>query len=293
MITEVIQSYGLLLPTADALTPPSVRIFMLSTLQAHSSTGAFPLPLRILKNGHKHLWSPGTSRLVRLFMVMLVLSLVWSGDAAATPDTLSVSPVTMPSATAGAAFAQQMSASGGTAPYTYGGAVPAGMNLTPGGLFYGTPTEGGSFNLVITVTDSTLLIGSRTYSSFTIVPATIALLPATLMTMNVGTGFNQTLTAYGGTAPYKFAFTGALPDGLSLGSDGVITGTPSRASTFNFTVMATDSSGGSGPYSGKRSYTVTVGPAAVPLAGNVNATVAYGSPANPITLNLSGGRQPR
>ena len=61
------------------------------------------------------------------------------------------------------------------------------------------------------------------------------------------------------------------------------------AGPFNFTVTATDSSTGTGaPYTGSSAYSVTVA-AGAPVAGAVSATVAYGSSANPITLNLGGG----
>jgi hypothetical protein len=51
----------------------------------------------------------------------------------------------------------------------------------------------------------------------------------------------------GGTPPYTWTVTaGALPAGLSLGSGtGYITGTPTVAGTYNFTVQVTDSAAGS------------------------------------------------
>ena len=75
---------------------------------------------------------------------------------------------------------------------------------------------------------------------------------------------------------------------MSLASNGTLSGTPTAAGAYNFTVTATDSSTGVGPYSGARAYSGTVA-AGAPIAGAVSATVAYGSSANPITLNLSGG----
>jgi uncharacterized protein (TIGR03437 family) len=91
-------------------------------------------------------------------------------------------------------------------------------------------------------------------ASFTVCPA-IALSPATLPEGVGGTAYNQTLTASGGTAPYSFAvMAGALPGGLSLSAGGALTGMPSVAGTFNFTIAATDAGG----CTGARSYTVTV-----------------------------------
>lgn len=56
-----------------------------------------------------------------------------------------------------------------------------------------------------------------------------------------GVSYSQILTGAGGTAPYSWSIVaGALPPGLSLSNGGVISGTPTTASTFNFTVRITD-----------------------------------------------------
>jgi hypothetical protein len=60
--------------------------------------------------------------------------------------------------------------------------------------------------------------------------------------------YSQTINAQGGTSPYTFAVTsGALPTGTTLNtSSGVISGTPSAANTFSFTITVTDSLGFTG-----------------------------------------------
>jgi hypothetical protein len=59
----------------------------------------------------------------------------------------------------------------------------------------------------------------------------------------VGSAYSETISGAGGTGPYTFAVTsGALPTGTSLNtSTGVISGTPSAAATYSFTIQATDS----------------------------------------------------
>ena len=72
--------------------------------------------------------------------------------------------------------------------------------------------------------------------------ATVILAPSGLPGGIVGTTYNQTLAASGGTAPYTYAVTaGALPAGLALSSGGVLSGTPTAGGNFSFTVTATDS----------------------------------------------------
>jgi len=50
------------------------------------------------------------------------------------------------------------------------------------------------------------------------------------------------LEAEGGTPPYQWSvLNGALPGGVKLGEDGVLSGEPAQAGTFQFTVVAADS----------------------------------------------------
>ncbi|MBW3507905.1 putative Ig domain-containing protein [Janthinobacterium sp. NKUCC06_STL] len=210
--------------------------------------------------------------------------------------TIVLAPSTVPAASVGTAYSQSVTAANGTGPYTYAisaGALPAGLSLnTATGALTGTPTAGGVFNFTVRATDSSAgsgpYSGARAYS-LTVSAPTVTIAPTTLPAMTAGLAYSQSITAAGGTAPHSYAITaGSVPAGLTLAADGTLSGTPAATGAYSFTVTATDSSGGAGPYSGARAYSGTVAVGA-PVAGAVSATVAYGSSANPITLNLSGG----
>ncbi|WP_440106338.1 beta strand repeat-containing protein [Acidovorax sp. BL-A-41-H1] len=209
---------------------------------------------------------------------------------------VTVSPATLAGSTVAVAYSQTLTASGGTGPYSFAitaGAVPAGLSLSPSGVLSGTPTAAGSFGFTVTASDSspfpgpfagaqayTLAVGAPTLS---ITPAT---LPGGTRTVPYAT---TNLAASGGTAPYTYAITaGALPGGLTLTGAGVLSGTPTATGSFNFTVTATDSSTGTGPFTALRTYTVAVADA-VPVANNSAHTVAYGSSSNTVPLNITGG----
>ena len=68
---------------------------------------------------------------------------------------------------------------------------------------------------------------------------------ASLSSGKTGTSYSETLTA-SGTSPIAWTISGGtLPNGLSLSTSGVISGTPTRAGTFTFTVKAENSAGSS------------------------------------------------
>jgi hypothetical protein len=186
--------------------------------------------------------------------------------------TITVSPTTLPAATAGTAYSAMLTASGGTAPYTYAisaGALPAGITLSTGGVLAGTATASGSFHFTV-MTTAGGFAGSQAYTltvnAAAVNPPTITISPMTLAAATAGTSYSAMLTASGGTVPYRYSVTsGALPSGITLSASGVLAGTPAASGTFNFTVMATDSSAAPGPYSGTASYSLLVNTAAAPL----------------------------
>ena len=173
---------------------------------------------------------------------------------------ITVNPATLPNATSGVAYSQTLTATNTTGAVAWNisvGALPTGLSLNPTtGVLDGTPTVFGSFNFTAQATDAGGCIGTRAYA-LTINPAcgTITVNPAAPANGFVGTAYNQTLTASGGTAAYSFAVSaGSLPGGLNLSSAGALTGTPTGTGVFVFTVRATDANG----CTGTREYTVVI-----------------------------------
>lgn len=64
---------------------------------------------------------------------------------------------------------------------------------------------------------------------------------ASLPNAQAGDFYSQSLVAAGGTSPYSWTLaSGALPSGLSLNTNGTISGYPSGSGTFSFTVRVAD-----------------------------------------------------
>lgn len=204
--------------------------------------------------------------------------------------TIAVAPSAMPAGTAYSAYSSTVSASGGVAPYSYAvtaGALPAGLSLASNGAITGTPTAAGNFNVTITATDKSGFTGNHAYSLAVAAP-TLTVSPTSAPAATAETPFTATLTSAGGVAPYVYAVTaGTLPAGLTLATNGVLSGTPSAAGTFSFTVTTTDANN----FTASRAYsmavaapTVDIGPASLAAA---TAETAYST-----TLAGTGGAAP-
>jgi hypothetical protein len=102
-----------------------------------------------------------------------------------------------------------------------------------------------------------------------------------------GTKYSQTITATatgGAAGPFTFAVTGgSLPPGLSLASDGTLSGTPTAAGVYSFTIMATDSDSDTG----SQSYTLMIDKA-TPTVSVADAGGTYNGNAFPASATALG-----
>jgi hypothetical protein len=203
----------------------------------------------------------------------------------AQPQTVAVTPTNLADGVAGQAYSQTLSASGGTGPYAYSvvsGALPAGVTLSAGGTFSGTPTQAGTYKFKVQATGSGASPGTRDYTIVVHLGMT-----TTLGNGVTGVAYSQALTSTGAQGAVAYSVgAGALPDGLSI-SGAQIVGTPTKQGAFTFTVHAVDAAGGFAD----QQYTVQVAYPAVTLAPEelpeVIRNVAYH-----VQLTATGGTAP-
>lgn len=170
------------------------------------------------------------------------------------PLTITTTSSQLPTGTAGVAYpSTNLAASGGTPSYTWtltsaASTFPAGLTLNNGGTISGTPTAAGSYNFTVQVKDS--LNATATANLSITINSALAVTTSSLPTGAVATAYPATnLAATGGAPPYAWTLTtGAItfPPGLMLSRLGGISGTPTAAGTFHFTVQVTDSTNATG-----------------------------------------------
>ncbi len=166
-----------------------------------------------------------------------------------SPTPPSITTSSLPTGTVNQPYANtQLTATGGAQPYSWSAnpALPNGLTLDPSsGVISGTPLTGSNGNSTheFTVTDSTNPInlqGKKTLSLTIMSNDTpVAITTKSLPDGKRSESYAATLAASGGTLPYTWSVTPALPAGLVLDpATGVISGTPIERShaQHDFTV---------------------------------------------------------
>jgi Putative Ig domain len=165
---------------------------------------------------------------------------------------LAVSTTALPEAGGGESYAAQLLAEGGLPNFRWemtGGDAP--VNVSLGGIvtgpFVATCTVS-DYTLDVTVTDDDTPAQSASRAGITLsVSPRAVIFPETSAppVAAIGQLYNYAIGVTPGVAPYTFTvISGAPPPGISLNAaSGVLSGTPSTAGTFAFTVRVTDDCG--------------------------------------------------
>jgi len=175
-----------------------------------------------------------------------------------TIDCPALTLSTPPTPVVGVPYSYQFTVSGlqATFEFSYIGTLPSGLSLSKSGLLSGTPASADACDYTVIAVDpvSGCSVSNRDPCPICLQPITIS--PATLPSGAVGVMYNQQLVPGGGSDTYTFSPEGKLNDWLSLSSAGVLSGTPTAAGSYTFSVTATDTVT---KCSGSRTYTIQIG----------------------------------
>ena len=153
------------------------------------------------------------------------------------------------------------------------GTLPAGLTLSSAGVLSGTPTTEGTSTFTVTATNSQ---GSATSASSSITVSSKPVFSAyAAPDATVDMPYRYTFSVGSASAATITASAGTLPPGLTLAAGtnpgaAVLSGTPTTAGTFAFTLTATNASGAA-----NQQVTITA-MAAAPMLGTAQMTVGAG-----------------
>jgi hypothetical protein len=187
--------------------------------------------------------------------LFLLLGLAFPQALAAVKEVNGISiELNLDQAQRGAPYSYQLAPSGGTGPYTFAivsGSLPFGLKMSASGLVSGVScAANGTYVFGLVVTDALSLSAQFTANNTSLalnltaapgVCTPLVLTSTASSSMQVGVAYSQTNTASGGTTPYTYSISGTLPAGVTFdASTGTVSGTPTAAGSFNYTVTVTD-----------------------------------------------------
>jgi len=170
----------------------------------------------------------------------------------------------------GASYSDTIDTTGGKAPLTWNldtgsGALPAGLTLNAAtGAITGTigaAVVPGDFPITVKVQDSAFPKNIVTRAFTITIVGALQITAVTLPTGAVGVAYPGTsLAVSGGISPYHWSLLSPIgfPPGLTLSEGGVITGVPTTAATYTFTVQVVDTSNPA--QNDTESFTITINP---------------------------------
>lgn len=170
---------------------------------------------------------------------------------------------------------------------------PPGLTLGSNGQIFGTPSTAGTYNFSVNANDNNGHSANQGLSLM-IIGTPLQVTSSFLLNATNGISYNQTLQASGGTPPYNWSipsFSAPLPPNLTLGSNGVLSGTPTTNGTFYFDVIVTDTVNNSVEKDGLVLNVVNPPPAALVITNNSLPNGNVGALYN-AQLAVTGGQPP-
>ena len=193
---------------------------------------------------------------------------------------ITLGPSALPDAILNQPYSAQLTASGGTPPYTFtrpsANAWVPGLQVNADGSITGTPNNAGAALLDFTVVVRDVNGSSGTHEFYiNLRTGTLSVTPTVLPSATAGSAYSVTLTASGGHAPYTFSLPLGipLPAGLSLSPGGTLSGTPATAGNDPFVIQVQDSNSANG----SQAYLLNVAPPAISVTATSLPAAATGT----------------
>jgi len=160
----------------------------------------------------------------------------------------------------------------GVSPYDFAGTNDSTSPST--GIGWSTGSVAGGTHTITQKVTTTAGTTEVSTSTFTVQTSALALTTSSLASAGINQSYSATLSATGGSSPYTWSIiSGSLNAGISLSTNGVISGTPTTAGTNSFTVQVKDSGTSQQAATANLSLTVANLPPSVATTGLPIATL--------------------
>jgi putative Ig domain-containing protein len=147
-------------------------------------------------------------------------------------------------------YVLNLTATGGTGNQSWAllsGSLPSGLSLSAAGVIGGTPTQvnltGNTVTLKVQDSGSPAQVANVTFTIRIATALAVTTAPGLLPDAVIGIPYSFTFQSNGGITPIQWTLVnGQLPSGLTLSSNGTLSGIPTATGSFIFTIQAGDAS---------------------------------------------------
>ncbi len=203
------------------------------------------------------------------------------------PVGVAVTSFSVPPAEVGQPYSFTFASEGGVAPLKWslvaGSTLPQNFMLSPTGSLTGTTSQTGNFILRVQVDDSSGGSWKSAFLRLRVVPKLI--FNPNMRSADVNEPYSASANHVGGVGPFTWTMTaGSLPNGLTLGSDGTVSGTTGQTGTYRFLASVTDTSVGN-----KLSFTESIVVVSDPVITTTSLPNAIFNVPYSVSLTATGG----
>ncbi|MFV0426181.1 MAG: leucine-rich repeat domain-containing protein, partial [Beutenbergiaceae bacterium] len=160
---------------------------------------------------------------------------------APVPPSIDVAASSVPDGVIGQSYTGSVVVDGEPTPDVSASAgLPDGLTMSTDGTLSGTPTTAGSFTFTVTAINGVSPAASHSFTIEVLDPPSIDAAASSVPDAITDQPYSGSIVALGYPDPDLTVTSGSLPTGLTMATDGTLSGTPTVAGSYSFGVTASN-----------------------------------------------------